>query len=166
MVVFAKFEAYERAPILELVEFFLLLGPKSGLYGMIVSLFIWCIVLSFTFDLSRKFHAYDYRSFLKKVLGKSWILYEITYLIGLVLVISVLASASGNLLKEAFNILSIYGILLMILLIGIFSYFGSKVIMKFLSYWSIALYFVFLILAEEHTFQLKKIYYSKNILSI
>ena len=34
----------------------------------------------------------------------------------------------------------------MILLIGIFSYFGSKVVMKFLSYWSIALYFVFLIL--------------------
>ena len=130
----------------ELVEFFLLLGPKSGLYGMIVSLIIWCIVLSFTFDLSRKFHAYDYRSFLKNVLGQSWILYEITYLIGLVLVISVLASASGNLLKEAFNISSTYGILLMILLIGIFSYFGSKVIMKFLSFWSIALYFVFLIL--------------------
>tara|TARA_Y100001935_G_scaffold254572_1_gene264044 strand:- start:204 stop:1283 length:1080 start_codon:yes stop_codon:yes gene_type:complete len=130
----------------ELVEFFLLLGPKSGLYGMIISLIIWCIVLSFTFDLSRKFQTYDYRSFLKKLLGKGWVFYEITYLIGLVLVISVLASASGNLLNEALNISNIYGIILMILLIGIFSYFGSKVVMKFLSYWSIALYFVFLIL--------------------
>ena len=88
----------------ELVEFFLLLGPKSGLYGMIISLIIWCIVLSFTFDLSRKFQTYDYRSFLKKLLGKGWVFYEITYLIGLVLVISVLASASGNLLNEALNI--------------------------------------------------------------
>lgn len=130
----------------ELVEFFLLLGPKSGLYGMIISLIIWCIVLSFTFDLSRKFQTYDYRSFLKKLLGKGWVFYEITYLIGLVLVISVLASASGNLLNEALNISNIYGIILMILLIGIFSYFGSKVVIKFLSYWSIALYFVFLIL--------------------
>ena len=130
----------------ELVEFFLLLGPKSGLYGMIISLIIWCIVLSFTFDLSRKFQTYDYRSFLKKLLGKGWVFYEITYLIGLVLVISVLASASGNLLNEALNISNIYGIILMILLIGIFSYFGSKLVMKFLSYWSIALYFVFLIL--------------------
>ena len=93
----------------ELVEFFLLLGPKSGLYGMIISLIIWCIVLSFTFDLSRKFQTYDYRSFLKKLLGKGWVFYEITYLIGLVLVISVLASASGNLLNEALNISNIYG---------------------------------------------------------
>ena len=107
----------------ELVEFFLLLGPKSGLYGMIISLIIWCIVLSFTFDLSRKFQTYDYRSFLKKLLGKGWVFYEITYLIGLVLVISVLASASGNLLNVALNISYIYGIILMILLIGIFSYF-------------------------------------------
>ena len=45
---------------------------------------------------------------------------EITYLIGLVLVISVLASASGNLLNEALNISNIYGIIFNDLLIGIF----------------------------------------------
>ncbi len=130
----------------ELVEFFLLLGPKSGLYGMIISLLIWCIVLSCTFDLSRKFNTYDYRSFLKKILGKGWILYETTYLIGMLLVVSVLGSASGNLLMDMFNIPTIYGTLLMIFFIGIFSYFGSKLVEIFLSYWSIALYGVFLML--------------------
>ena len=130
----------------ELVEFFLLLGPKNGLYGMITSLLIWCVVLSCTFELSRVFKAYDYRSFLKKILGRVWFLYEITYLIGMVLVISVLGSASGNLIMEIFEIPTVYGTVLMIFFIMIFSYFGSKTVELFLSYWSFVLYLVFVVL--------------------
>ena len=51
----------------ELVEFFLLLGPKNGILGMIVSMIIWCVVLACTFELSRQFRSYDYRSFLIKI---------------------------------------------------------------------------------------------------
>ena len=33
----------------ELVEFFLLLGPKNGILGMIVSMIIWCVVLAVSY---------------------------------------------------------------------------------------------------------------------
>ena len=62
----------------ELLEFFLLMLPKNGIIGMLVSMVIWCVVLACTFELSRQFKSYDYRSFLIKILGKGWILYEIT----------------------------------------------------------------------------------------
>ena len=130
----------------ELVEFFLLLGPKNGILGMIVSTIIWCVVLACTFELSRQFRSYDYRSFLIKILGRGWIFYEITYLIGLVLVISVLGSASGNLVMEVLDLPTIVGTIAMILMIGVLSFFGSRVIEVFLSYWSIFLYLVFIIL--------------------
>ena len=130
----------------ELVEFFLLLGPKNGILGMIVSMIIWCVVLACTFELSRQFRSYDYRSFLIKILGRGWIFYEITYLIGLVLVISVLGSASGNLVMEVLNLPTIVGTIAMILMVGVLSFFGSRIIEAFLSYWSIFLYLVFIIL--------------------
>ena len=130
----------------ELVEFFLLLGPKNGILGMIVSMIIWCVVLACTFELSRQFRSYDYRSFLIKILGRGWIFYEITYLIGLVLVISVLGSASGNLVMEVLDLPTIVGTIAMILMVGVLSFFGSRIIEAFLSYWSIFLYLVFIIL--------------------
>ena len=130
----------------ELVEFFLLLGPKNGILGMIVSMIIWCVVLACTFELSRQFRSYDYRSFLIKILGRGWIFYEITYLIGLVLVISVLGSASGNLVMEVLDLPTITGTIVMILMVGVLSFFGSRIIEAFLSYWSIFLYLVFIIL--------------------
>ncbi len=130
----------------EIVEFFLLMGPRNGIYGMLVSMVIWCIVLACTFELSRQFKSYDYRSFLINILGRGWILYEFTYLIGLILVISVLGSAAGNLAMEVLGIPTILGTVVMIFMVGILAFFGSRIIEAFLSYWSIFLYIVFLIL--------------------
>lgn len=130
----------------EIVEFFLLMGPRNGIYGMLVSMVIWCIVLACTFELSRQFKSYDYRSFLINILGRGWILYEFTYLIGLILVISVLGSAAGNLAMEVLGIPTILGTVVMIFMVGILAFFGSRIIEAFLSYWSIFLYIVFLVL--------------------
>lgn len=130
----------------EIVEFFLLMGPRNGIYGMLVSMVIWCIVLACTFELSRQFKSYDYRSFLINILGRGWILYEFTYLIGLILVISVLGSAAGNLTMEVLGIPTILGTVVMIFMVGILAFFGSRIIEAFLSYWSIFLYIVFLVL--------------------
>ena len=54
----------------ELVEFFLNYGPLGGLLGMLlVTTVIWSLILAVTFEFSRKFRAYDYRTFFKKLLG-------------------------------------------------------------------------------------------------
>ena len=108
----------------ELVEFFMIEGPLGGLMGMMVSMIIWSLVLAISFELARIGKSYDYRTFIKSILGSGWPLYEIVYGIGLILVIAVLGSASGKLANTMFGLPEIGGIIIMMLIfkaVGTFS---------------------------------------------
>ena len=66
----------------ELVEYFLKFGPLGGLLGMLlITTVMWSIVLAVTFEFSRIFRAYDYRTFFKKLIGPFWFIYEIIYIL-------------------------------------------------------------------------------------
>ncbi len=130
----------------ELVEFFLNFGPLGGLLGMLlVTTLIWSAVLAVTFEFSRKFHAYDYRTFFKHLLGPFWFVFEIFYLILLFLVLAVIGSAAGVLLRDNFGIPYLAGVAAMLAAIGFLTFKGSLLIEKFLSTWSIVLYIVYAI---------------------
>ena len=130
----------------ELVEFFLTAGPVAGLVNMGVATIIWSIVLAICFELARIERHYEYRSFLQGLLGKAWISYEVLYLVGLILVVSVMGSASGEIIHEMFGISNLMGIILMMTLVGVIVFFGTTLIEKLLSFWSIILYGVFAIM--------------------
>lgn len=130
----------------ELVEFFLTEGPIAGLVNMAVATIIWSVVLSVCFELARLGHQYEYRSFIRGLLGRGWIGYEILYFFGLILVVSVMGSASGEIINDMFNISNIIGIVLMMFLVGTIVFFGSTFIEKLLSFWSIVLYCIFIIM--------------------
>ena len=130
----------------ELVEFFLTAGPVAGLVNMGVATIIWSIVLAICFELARKERNYEYRSFIQGLLGKAWISYEVLYLVGLILVVSVMGSASGEIIHEMFGISNLMGIILMMTLVGVIVFFGTPLIEKLLSFWSIILYGVFAIM--------------------
>ncbi len=130
----------------ELVEFFMVEGPLGGLLGMVVSMLIWSLVLAISFELARKSKSYDYRKLIKSILGKGWPVYELVYGIGLILVISVLGSASGKLINTMLGIPEIAGIIIMISMVGLLAFFGTTLIEKVLSFWSIGLYLAFFIL--------------------
>lgn len=130
----------------ELVEFFLHEGPISGLVNMGVATIIWSVVLAICFEFARKRKYYDYRSFISGLLGKWWFTYEILYLIGLVLVVSVMGSASGEIFNEMFDLPELFGIIIMMTLVGIIVYYGTPLVEKVLSFWSIILYAAFAIM--------------------
>jgi uncharacterized membrane protein YkvI len=130
----------------ELVEFFMLEGPLGGLMGMVVSMMIWSLVMAVSFELARVSLTYDYRTFIRSFLGKGWPLYEIVYGIGLILVVSVLGSASGKLANTMFGVPEIAGIIVMMLLVGMLAYYGTSLIEKVLSLWSVGLYIAFFML--------------------
>ena len=46
----------------ELIEYFLSHGPLGGIYGMVVTVLVWGLVLAVTYDFVRVFKTYDYRS--------------------------------------------------------------------------------------------------------
>lgn len=128
----------------ELVQYFLLKGPLAGLGGMLVATLIWSLVLAVTFELARISRAFDYRSFIQGLLGKGWIAYEVVYVIGLILVLSVLGSAAGELVVEMIGAPGLVGIIFMMLVVGVLAFVGSSWIEKVLSAWSFALYLVYI----------------------
>ena len=131
----------------ELAEFFLTLGPAAGLLAMaLVSTLIWSTVCAASFEFARFFSDFDYRSFFRRLLGPYWFLFEICYLLTLLLVLAVIAAAAGSLLNENFAIRYEIGVVGMMLAVGFLVLGGSQLIERFLTGWSVLLYSVYLVL--------------------
>lgn len=128
----------------ELVEFFLNYGPLGGLLGMLlVTTLMWSIILAVSFEFSRKFKAYDYRTFFKKLLGPFWFLFEIIYAVQIFLVLAVIGSAAGIILRDNFGVPYMVGVLIILAAVGFLTFKGKGLIENFLSVWSIILYLVY-----------------------
>lgn len=127
----------------ELVEFFLRFGPAGGLQGMAPATLVvsaGCIV---AFELARMTKSFDYRSFLRILLGPGWVLYEIAYLFSILLILAVIGSATGALIEETFAIPDLVGTCLLLGVIAFLTFKGTRLIEGVLSIWSIVLYVVY-----------------------
>lgn len=130
----------------EIVEFFLSHGPVAGFSGMLlVTTTVWAVFLALIFEFSRKFKAFNYKDFFKHLLGKYWFIFEIIFFINILIVLAVLCSASGVILRDDFGLPYFFGVVIMMLLVGFFTFKGSDKIEKFLSWWSFLLYAVYMI---------------------
>ena len=113
----------------EIAEFFLRFGPVNGLLGLLlpatILISVACMV---AFELARLTHSYDYRGFLKQLLGRAWFLYEIAYLISVALVLAVVGAAIGTLVSESFNIPGIVGTVTLLVAIAVLAFKGTRVI--------------------------------------
>lgn len=128
----------------ELVEYFLKFGPLGGLLGMLaVTTVIWSCMLALSFEFARISRAYDYRSFFQNLLGRYWVVFEVLYFILLCIVLAVIGSAAGVLLRDNFHLPYIVGVALSMAFIGFLAFKGSRLIANFLSSWSIVLYLAF-----------------------
>ena len=131
----------------ELVEYFLNFGPVGGILGMLlVTTVIWSIFLALTFEFTRRFRAYDYRSFFKQLLGPFWPAFEILYLVYLLIVLAVLGSASGILMRDNFGIPYLAGVIIMLVAVGFLTFKGAALMEKFFSIWSFILYGIYAVL--------------------
>ncbi len=128
----------------EIVEYFMKYGPLGGILGMfLVTLVVWSLILALTFEFSRKFRHYDYRSLLKNLLGRFWVSFELLYILLLVIVLAVVGSASGVLLRDHLGIPYLVGVSIMLISCAFLTFKGSNLIEKFLSAWSIFIYVVY-----------------------
>ena len=127
----------------ELIEFFLSSGPLAGLVSMLVVTLTFSVCMAISFELARMYRAYDYRTFLKHLIGPGWILFEILWAILVVLVLAVLGAASGELVSARLGWPPIVGTVSMLTLIGFLVFWGSSLIEKALAGWSFLLYAVY-----------------------
>ncbi|HSH45822.1 MAG TPA: hypothetical protein VK966_08200, partial [Longimicrobiales bacterium] len=138
----------------EIVEFFTSRGPVGGFMGLGVALLAWFAVLSLTYEFARRFKAYDYRSFFQRLLGPAWVLFEVLFIVMLLLVLAVVASAAGEVLLQEFQLPYIAGISVMLILVGALTFFGREIIENVLAAWTGVLYVLFIgyFLASLSTF--------------
>ena len=131
----------------ELVEYFLKFGPIGGLLGMLlITTVVWSIFLALTFEFTRLFRTFDYRTFFKELLGPIWPSFDLIYLSLILIILAVLGSASGILLRDNFGVPYFIGVIIMLVGVGYLTFKGTRIIEKFLSVWSIILYIVFALL--------------------
>jgi uncharacterized membrane protein YkvI len=124
----------------ELVEFFVSKGPATGLAGLALTALWFSAGAMVSFELARRYRAFDYKSFCRIFLGRFWVLFEIGYYALLLLVLSVLSSAAGKLLAQMFGLPELTNSILFMAVVAFVVFFGNKVIEKVISAWSIVFY--------------------------
>ena len=127
----------------ELVAFFLSQGPVAGLLAMIPATIVVSLTCMVAFELARMTKRYDYKSFLQELLGPGWIIYEIAYLLAMLLVMAVIASAAGAMMSETYGLPAMAATIPLLGVIAFLAFKGSRVIEGVMSVWSFVLYAVY-----------------------
>jgi len=128
----------------EIVQYFTRLGPYGGLLAGMMAFAVFALVIALTFEIGRRFRAYDYRAFFKVLLGEAWFLYEIVAAFMFMLLFAVLIAAASGVLHDGFGLPAWIGIALVFTLIGVLEFFGRETVMRVLTFWSVVLYAVFI----------------------
>jgi uncharacterized membrane protein YkvI len=129
----------------ELAEFFLPSGPWGGLAGMVLAMLIWSAVCAVTFAFAHRFGTYEYRSFFARLLGPLWIVFEVAYLLFVVLILSVFGAAAGAIGAATLGLPPIVGTLTLAVAIALFVTFGNASVERLFKYVSFLLYGVYIL---------------------
>jgi uncharacterized membrane protein YkvI len=114
----------------EIVEF----GAKYGALGWVAGLTIFAgfaIMAFLTFEVARRFRAFDYRSLLKQLIGPLYLLYDVVYILLAVLIIAIMAAATGEILSSTLGLNYWAGVVLIIAVVGVLNFYGEGLIERF-----------------------------------
>lgn len=134
----------------ELAEFFLSRGPWGGLYAILFATMLFSIFCSLTFVAARRFQTWDYKSFFKRLMGPAWHLFELSYLLFVVLILAVYGAAAGAIGNAVFGAPVWVGTVALGAGIAGVVAFGNKAVERLfrdVSYYLYAVYALFIVLA-------------------
>ncbi|UAJ10606.1 hypothetical protein [Polymorphobacter megasporae] len=128
-------------------------GPWGGVAGMILATLIWSSVAATTFAFAHGVGAGDYRALFAALLGRGGVVFEISYLLFVVVVLAVFGAAAGAIGAATLGAPQLTGTLALATSIVVFATFGNAGVERLFKYVSLILYgvyAVFLILAVMH----------------
>ncbi|MFT4196973.1 MAG: hypothetical protein QM601_03530 [Pseudoxanthomonas sp.] len=127
----------------ELVEFFLGAGPATGTLGIGLTAVAFSAVAMVSFELARRFGAYDYQSFCRIYLGRWSFLFELGYAASLLLVLSVICAAAAKLLASLAGTPESANAPAFMAAVAALVFFGSTLVERLISVWSVVFYLVY-----------------------
>lgn len=129
----------------ELAEFFLPSGPWGGIKAMALAMAIWSAICVVTFLFSRASGTRDYQSFIRALLGPASIVFEVAYVLFVVLVLAIFGAAAGAIGAAALALPTIVGTLVLMAAIGLVTAYGNASVERLFTYVSFLLYGVYLL---------------------
>lgn len=124
----------------DLVQFFLLHNPAGAALGIAVAAACWGVLLAVCFEFARIHRAYDYRSFFRHLLGPVWWLFEVPFLLMLVIGLAVMGAAAGEIVAGLTGAPKLFGTSALLLAVGTLVVSGTRSLERVLGWGSTALY--------------------------
>jgi uncharacterized membrane protein YkvI len=124
----------------ELAEFFLPSGPLGGLVAILVATALWSLVCALTFSYSFTYRLLDYRVFFGKLLGRWWVTFEITYLLLVLIILSVFGATTGAIGHALFDWPPLAGTVALLVSIAVLVAIGPGAVEPLFKYVSVLLY--------------------------
>ena len=123
-------------------------GAKFGSAGLLAvgGIFIGFTVMSIAvFEFSRQFETYDYKSYMQGIIWKGWPLFDLLFVVMATIVIAVMASAAGSIMEQTMGIPYLVGIVAIILVVAVLTYYGASLIERFKTFGTGFLYLAYLL---------------------
>ena len=133
----------------ELAEYFIPSGPQGGAMAIGVAMLCWSALCAITFALAHATRSFDYHSFFRMLLGPFAFVFELAYVVFMVLILAVFGAAAGAIGQAVLGWPPLAGTLLLVLGIGLFTAFGNRSVehlFKWVSFFLYGTYVVFVVL--------------------
>jgi len=96
-----------------------------------------------TFVFARRLRERDYRSFFRALLGRAWPVFEVAYLIFVVLILAVFGAAAGEIASATIGAPQLVGTLFLMAAIALCTAFGNRSVERVFTWVSVLLYGVY-----------------------
>lgn len=130
----------------EVVEY----GARFGLYGAgaVLVVFIgFSLMAVLTFEFARLSRAYEYKGFMRQLIGRAWPAFDLLFGAMAVLIIAVMASAAAGIMEQVLGVPPLLGTGVIILAVGTLCFYGTALIEGFKSVGSGLLYLAYMLFA-------------------
>lgn len=131
----------------ELAEYFIPSGPQGGVAAIIVAMLAWSGMCALTFAFAHATRSYDYHAFFARLLGPFAFVFELAYLVFMVLILAVFGAAAGAIGHAMFGWPTLVGTLLLMVAIGAFTAYGNHAVERLFKWVSFFLYGVYVLFA-------------------
>ena len=123
----------------EIVEY----GAKYGAMGWLsgfASFIGFSLMAILSFEMVRLFKLYDFKSLLKSLIGPFYRLFDVVYIMLMLIIIAVMSSATGAILEQMTGLNYWVGVSVITVVVGILNFYGEKIIACFESVGTVLLY--------------------------
>lgn len=129
----------------EIAEFFLPSGPWGGIAAIGLATILFSLGCILTFLFARATRSLDYQSFFRALLGPGWVVWELVYILFVVLILAVYGAAAGAIGTALFGAPPLAGTLMLMTGILLFVSFGNRSVERLFEWVSYLLYAVYVL---------------------